>query len=152
MRHTIVSCQIDETTLVESTLKGRCFLFFEPAFRREGEGLLFGHVSMYSNLFESVNEDGWDPIVNNVVYVHPNLYELDLFVEARSSNTNLLFVANAESTWHRAKRRTIKGAVTRRKSWELGSRYLPSCFEKRSVHEEFARVPCLFRKVIRFLQ
>ena len=32
--------------------------------------------------------------MNNVVYVHPNLYELDLFVEARSSNTNLLSVAN----------------------------------------------------------
>ena len=33
-------------------------------------------------------------MVNNVVYVDANLYELDLFVEARSSNTNLLSVAN----------------------------------------------------------
>ena len=34
---------------------------------------------MYFNIFESRNEYGCDPVGNNVVYVHANLYELHFF-------------------------------------------------------------------------
>ena len=44
--------------------------------------------------FESRNEHGCDPVGNNVVYAHANVYELYILIEAKSSMTILLSLAN----------------------------------------------------------
>ena len=73
----------------------------------------------YCNVLGSVNEYGWDPVENNVVYAHANLYELDIFIEDRSSKTNLLSVANG--TLNVATRQTENYMRSR----ELGSQHPP---------------------------
>ena len=49
---------------------------------------------MYFSMFESRNEYGCDPVGNNVVYAHANVYELYILIEAKSSMTILLSLAN----------------------------------------------------------